>query len=158
MKRILISSLVAVLASTALLGLVYPLVITGLVQVLPTRAVVLASKAHVGDPRYFQPRPSQTGYSADATAFANRGPNSSTAAYFYRDQVAAYRRMNGAEPPMDAVTNSASGVDPDISHANAVIQARRIARVRDVPAARVLALVGDGGNVNTTELNEALDR
>ena len=58
---------------------------------------------------------------------------------------------------MDAVTNSASGVDPDISHANAVIQARRIARVRGVPAARVLALIGDG-NANTTKLNEEIDR
>ena len=64
---------------------------------------------------------------------------------------------DGADPPMDAVTNSASGVDPDISHENAVIQARRIARVRGLSAARVLALVGDG-NVNTTKLNEALDR
>lgn len=157
MKRNLISSAVAVLAATVLLGLVYPLVITGLAQVIPTREVVLAEKTHVGDPRYFQPRPSQTDYSADATAFANRGPNSSTGVFFYRDAIAEYRRMNGAEPPMDAVTNSGSGVDPDISHANAVIQARRIARVRRLPAERVLALIGDG-NVNTTKLNEALDR
>jgi K+-transporting ATPase ATPase C chain len=158
MKRILLSSIVAVLASTVLLGLVYPLVITGLAQVIPTRAAQVAVATHVGDPRYFQPRPSQTDYSVEATAFANRGPNSSSAKFFYRDQVAAYRAMNdGADPPMDAVTSSASGVDPDISHENAVIQARRIARVRGLSAARVLTLVGDG-NVNTTKLNEALDR
>jgi potassium-transporting ATPase KdpC subunit len=158
MKRILTSSIVAVLAATVLLGLVYPLAITGLAQVIPTREAQVAVATHVGDPRYFQPRPSQTDYSVEATAFANRGPNSSSAKFFYRDQIAAYRAMNdGADPPMDAVTNSASGVDPDISHANAVIQARRIARVRGLPAARVLALVGDG-NVNTTKLNEALDR
>ena len=158
MKRILLSSVIAVLAATVLLGLVYPLVITGLVQVIPTREAQVAVGTHVGDPRYFQPRPSQTDYNVDATAFANRGPNSSTAKFFYRDQIAAYRAMNdGAEPPMDAVTNSASGVDPDISHENAVIQARRIARVRGLSAARVLALVDDG-NVNTTKLNEALDR
>ena len=158
MQRTLLSSLIAVLASTALLGIAYPLAVTGIAQVIPTREVVLAEGTHVGDPRYFQPRPSQTDYSAQATAFANRGPNSSTALFFYREQIAAYRRMNGAEPPMDAVTNSASGVDPDISRANAVIQARRIARVRRWPAARVLALVADGGRGNTTELNEALDR
>ena len=158
MQRTLLSSLIAVLASTALLGIAYPLAVTGIAQVIPTREVVLAEGTHVGDPRYFQPRPSQTDYSAQATAFANRGPNSSTAFFFYREQIAAYRRMNGAEPPMDAVTNSASGVDPDISRANAVIQARRIARVRRWPADRVLALVGDRGRVNTTELNEALDR
>jgi K+-transporting ATPase ATPase C chain len=158
MKRILTSSIVAVLAATVLLGLVYPLAITGLAQVIPTREAQVAVATHVGDPRYFQPRPSQTDYSVEATAFANRGPNSSSAKFFYRDQIAAYRAMNdGADPPMDAVTNSASGVDPDISHANAVIQARRIARVRGLPAARVLALVGDG-TVNTTKLNEALDR
>jgi potassium-transporting ATPase KdpC subunit len=158
MKRILTSSIVAVLAATVLLGLVYPLAITGLAHVIPTREAQVAVATHVGDPRYFQPRPSQTDYSVEATAFANRGPNSSSAKFFYRDQIAAYRAMNdGADPPMDAVTNSASGVDPDISHANAVIQARRIARVRGLPAARVLALVGDG-NVNTTKLNEALDR
>ena len=158
MKRTLISSLIAVLASTVVLGLVYPLVITGLAQVIPKREAQVAVATHVGDPRYFQPRPSQTDYNVEATAFANRGPNSSSAEFFYRDQIAAYRAMNdGAEPPMDAVTNSASGVDPDISHANAVIQARRVARVRGLAAARVLALVGDG-NVNTTKLNEALDR
>ncbi|MDA0182804.1 potassium-transporting ATPase subunit C [Solirubrobacter phytolaccae] len=159
MKRTLISSIVAVLASTVLLGLVYPLAVTGIVQVIPTREVVLAEATHVGDARYFQPRPSQTDYSADATAFSNRGPNSSSAKYFYLEQIAAYRAMNdGAEPPMDAVTTSASGVDPDISHENAVIQARRIARVRSLPEAEVLALVGDDGHVNTTKLNEALDR
>ena len=158
MKRTLLSSVVAVLAFTALLGIAYPLVITGLAQVIPTREAQVAVATHVGDPRYFQPRPSQTDYSVEATAFANRGPNSSSAKFFYRDQIAAYRAMNdGADPPMDAVTNSASGVDPDISHENAVIQGRRIARVRGLSAARVLTLVGDG-NVNTTKLNEALDR
>jgi potassium-transporting ATPase KdpC subunit len=159
MKRTLISSAVAVLAATALLGLAYPLAVTGLTQLIPTREVTLAEAAHVGDPRYFQPRPSQTGYSADATFFANRGPNSSSAKFFYLEQIEAYRAMNdGAFPPMDAVTNSASGVDPDISHENAVIQAARIARVRGVPPQRVLDLVGDGRISNTTKLNEALDR
>ena len=130
----------------------------------------LIAKDTKGDPRYFQPRPSQTDYNAEGTFFSNRGPNSSSAEYFYREQAEAYRAMNdGAEPPMDAVTTSGSGVDPHISEENAAIQARRVARVRDLPLERVQQLVeeatdgrflgifGEPG-VNTTKLNEALDR
>jgi potassium-transporting ATPase KdpC subunit len=129
------------------------------------------------DPKYFQPRPSQTGYNANGTFFSNRGPNSSSARFFYRDQLAAYLDLNGrynpgltnAKVPADAVTTSASGVDPHISTDNAEIQARRIAAVRNLPLARVqqlvkdntdgrfLGLLGEPG-VNVTELNLALDR
>jgi K+-transporting ATPase ATPase C chain len=173
MKKDLISSTVAVLACTLLLGLAYPLVVTGIAQ------VAFGQKAD-GDPsliahdvkgssRFFQPRPSATDWSAVATAFANRGPNQAAAAAFYRRQIAAYRKLNGdVRPPADAVTMSASGVDPLISNANARIQARRVARVRGLPLARVDALVraatdgrslgvlGEPG-VNTTKLNRALD-
>jgi K+-transporting ATPase ATPase C chain len=174
MKKDLISSLVAVLACTLLLGLAYPLAVTAIAQ------VAFGAKADgdpsliahdvKGDARYFQPRPSATNWSATATAFANRGPNQATAAAFYRRQIAAYRKLNGdVTPPADAVTDSASGVDPLISGANARIQARRVARVRGLPLARVEALVrastdgrslgvlGESG-VNTTKLNRALDR
>lgn len=174
MKRTLISSLVAVLAFTLLLGVAYPLITTGIAQVaFGSKAdgdPHLIAKDTKGDPRYFQPRPSQTEYSTTGTFFSNRGPNSSTARYFYRDQAEAYRKMNdGADPPMDAVTTSGSGVDPHISERNAEIQARRVARVRGLPLARVQQLVrentdgrslgifGEPG-VNTTKLNEALDR
>jgi potassium-transporting ATPase KdpC subunit len=156
MRRNLISSVVAVVVFTAALGLVYPLAITGVAQVLPKRTATLARDTH-DNPRYFQPRPSGDDYNPQATAFANRGPNQASTAAVYRQRIAAYRKLNGAFPPPDAVETSASGLDPDISHANAVIQARRIARVRGIPLAQVMHLVGDGSRANTTKLNEALD-
>lgn len=128
------------------------------------------------DPRYFQGRPSATGYSPSATFFSNRGPSSSSARFFYSAQLKAYIALNGAanpgltneKVPVDAVTTSASGVDPDISEANAAIQAGRVAAARSIPVARVKALVdehtdgrflgllGEPG-VNYVELNAALD-
>jgi potassium-transporting ATPase KdpC subunit len=180
MKRTLISSALAVVVFTVLLGLAYPLVITGVAQVAfgvkadgdPT---LLATDTK-NDPKDFQPRPSQTEYSPDATFFSNRGPNQASARFFYRDQLAAYLKLNGpynpgltnARVPADAVTTSGSGVDPHISVANARIQARRVAAVRDVPLEEVEALVDDNTDgrflgllgepgVNTTTLNQALD-
>jgi K+-transporting ATPase ATPase C chain len=128
------------------------------------------------DPAYFQPRPSATGYSATATYFSNRGPNAASARFFYRDALAAYRALEGpynagltnAHVPVDAVTTSASGVDPHISAANAAIQARRVAAVRKLPLQRVKQLIADNTDgrflgvigepgVNVPELNVALD-
>ena len=174
MKRTLLTSALAVLVFTAIFGLAYPLVVTGVAQVAfganADGNPDLIAKDTKGDPRYFQPRPSQTGYDPKATFFSNRGPNSSSASSFYRDQAAAYREMNdGAQPPIDAVTTSGSGVDPHISEENAAIQARRVARERGLPLQRIqelvrestdgrfLGLFGEPG-VNTTKLNEALDR
>jgi potassium-transporting ATPase KdpC subunit len=197
---------IAILVLTVALGVGYPLVMTGISQVaFPTRAdgsqvkvggkVVgsrLIAKAFVIDtgkkdsdgnpitrpnPRYFQPRPSQTGYSGTATFFSNRGPNSAVGRFFFRDQLDAYLALEGrfdpgltkAKVPVDAVTTSASGVDPHISEANARIQAHRIAAVRRLPMGRVDALVdantdgrflgvfGEPG-VNVLELNLALDK
>ena len=116
-------------------------------------------------------------FSATASAFSNRGPNSASASVFYRKQLAAYLALERpyapgltkAEVPVDAVTTSASGVDPHISKANAAVQAHRIAAVRQIPLARVNALIeantdgrflgvfGEPG-VNVLELNTALDR
>jgi K+-transporting ATPase ATPase C chain len=174
MRRNLITSALAAVVFTVLLGLVYPLVVTGISQVAFGRNADgnpdLIAKDTKGNPRLFQPRPSQTGYTANGTFFSNRGPNQKSAAAFYRRQVAAYRKLNGdVTPPIDAVTTSGSGVDPHISLANAAIQARRVARVRGLPLARVqqlvrantdgrfLGLLGEPG-VNTTKLNEALGR
>jgi K+-transporting ATPase ATPase C chain len=179
----------AILVLTVVLGLAYPLVMTGVSQVaFPNKAngsqitvdgkvvgSVLIAKPLRGA-GYFVPRPSQTQYSATATFFSNRGPNSAAARFFYRDQLAAYlareRRydpsLTRTQVPVDAVTTSASGVDPDISQANARIQARRIAAVRHLPLARVNALIkahtdgrflgviGEPG-VNVLELNLALE-
>jgi potassium-transporting ATPase KdpC subunit len=202
----LTTAALAILTLTVLLGVAYPLAMTGISQVaFPAKAdgsqikaggkVVgsrLIAKAFVidtgrkdsdgnavtrPDPRYFQPRPSQTDYSGSATFFSNRGPNQVSARDFYRDSLASYlgleRRyspdLTAARVPVDAVTTSGSGVDPHISQANARIQARRIAAVRRIPLPRVDALVkantdgrflgvfGEPG-VNVLELNLALDK
>jgi K+-transporting ATPase ATPase C chain len=129
------------------------------------------------DPRWFQPRPSATNYTADATAFGNLGPNNTTARDATRSNVDSYLALerpynpglSAADIPVDAVTNSASGVDPDISKANARIQSRRIAALRHLPLNRVrslidqhtdgrfLGVIGEPG-VNVLELNLAIAR
>ena len=129
------------------------------------------------DTRYFQPRPSTaTSYNAAGTAFTNLGPNSKDARDTFKANLQAYLQLEGrfnpglkaAQVPVDAVTSSASGVDPQISVANAGIQARRVAAVRHLPLARVeqlidantdgrsLGVLGEAG-VNVLELNLALD-
>lgn len=129
------------------------------------------------DPRYMQPRPSATGYSAIATYFANRGPNSAAARDFYRETLRAYLALErpydpaltSADVPVDAVTSSGSGVDPQISIANARIQAHRVAAVRGIALTRVNALIGEHTDgrflgiagepgVDVLTLNLALDR
>jgi potassium-transporting ATPase KdpC subunit len=128
------------------------------------------------DLRYFQSRPSATGYSADVTFFNNLGPNSKALSTLFKDNLAAYLKrerpynpgLSAADVPVDAVTTSASGVDPHISQANARIQARRIADKRGLKLDRVLQLVDDNTDgralgvlgepgVNVLELNLALD-
>src|SRR3954447_1043815 len=155
MKRNLITSALTVIAFTVLLGLVYPLVVTGISQVAFGKNADgnpdLIAKDTKGNPRLFQPRPSQTDYNPNGTFFSNRGPHQASARYFYRDQLAAYLKLNGpyspgltdAKVPADAVTTSGSGVDPHISVANARIQARRVAQMRGIALARVDQLVDD---------------
>ncbi|MCW2967330.1 MAG: potassium-transporting ATPase subunit [Solirubrobacteraceae bacterium] len=129
------------------------------------------------DPMYFQERPSQDAYNAAGTFFSNRGPNQKSAVVFYRAELAGYLALEHpydpgltkAGVPVDAVTTSGSGVDPDISQTNARIQAHRIAVVRRVSLTRVdqliaqhtdgrfLGLLGEPG-VNVLELNLALDK
>jgi K+-transporting ATPase ATPase C chain len=191
MRRDLIASAVAVVLCTVFFGLTYPLLTTGVAQILfPNKSdgsqvarngkVVgsrLIAQDFRGDRRYFQPRPSQTDYSADVTAFANQGPNQRELYDLAKKRIKAYLAreqrytlgLTVARIPVDAVTNSGSGVDPQISQANARIQANRVVRVRHVPLARVRELVGratDGRflgflgerGVNVLELNLALDR
>jgi potassium-transporting ATPase KdpC subunit len=129
------------------------------------------------DPNWFQSRPSQSGYSANVTFFNNLGPNQKDLADQVKANLDAYLALERPHTPgltadgvpVDAVTGSASGVDPHISAANARIQANRIAAVRKAPLDRVLALVGqhtDGRalgvlgepGVNVLELNLALDK
>jgi potassium-transporting ATPase KdpC subunit len=184
MRKDIVTSALSVIVFTVLLGLAYPLVITAFSQLaFPSQAngspvpggSKLIARAFPGS-RYFHPRPSQTDYNAESTQFSNRGPNQKSARAFYRGQLAAYLKserpftpgLTAAQVPVDAVTNSASGVDPDISQANARVQANRVARVRGLPLARVRALInrytdgrflgvfGEPG-VNVTQLNLALD-
>ena len=194
MRRDLIASVVAALTFTLLLGLAYPLVTTGVSQVLfPNRSdgsqvqldgKVVGSKL-IGqsfmdgkkpDPRYFQPRPSVTTYSSDATFFNNLGPNNRALMQQFKGYIRGYLTLERpydpsltrSDIPVDAITSSASGVDPHISQANARIQAHRIAAVRHLPLERVsqlidehtdgraLGVLGEPG-VNVLELNIALD-
>lgn len=128
------------------------------------------------DKRYFQPRPSQSGYAANTTFFSNSGPNSVEEREAVREALAAYiklekpydKSLTKEDVPVDAVTMSGSGVDPEISEANALIQAHRIAAVRHLSPAKVedlisahtssraLAVFGEPG-VNVLQLNLALD-
>jgi potassium-transporting ATPase KdpC subunit len=132
------------------------------------------------DPKYFQTRPSGTAPADNAagTAFANYGPNGVVTKQAIAANIAAYIQLNGpyypggltaAKIPVDAADTSASGIDPDISVANANIQAHRIAAVRHLPLTEVNRLVSKytGGRglgfsgeptVNVLELNLALNR
>jgi K+-transporting ATPase ATPase C chain len=128
------------------------------------------------DPRYFQSRPSVTGYNPAATFFNNLGPNSADLRAYFEENLAAYLErerpynsgLAAGDVPPDAVQSAASGVDPHISDANARIQARRVAERRGLALERVLELVDENTDgrglgvlgepgVNVLELNLALD-
>jgi K+-transporting ATPase ATPase C chain len=183
MRKTLITSAIAVVVFTIVLGIGYPLVVTAVSQVAfggkadgslihrdgkVVGSTLLAQK--FAGAKWFHPRPSQTGYDASATAFSNAGPNQRSTRDAFAARAARYRRVERtAVVPIDAVTTSASGVDPLISRDNAEIQAKRVARVRGLPPDRVqqliddhtddrfLGFVGESG-VNVTELNLALEQ
>jgi len=190
MLRQLRSAVVAVIVLTALLGLGYPLTITGVSQLLfsheangsrverdgRTVGSLLIGQSFAGDPGDFQSRPSASGEDPTRTAASNLGPNSARLRDELRGRVAAYVRrerpydpaVTAATVPADALTASGSGVDPDISTANAHIQAHRVAAIRHLPLAVVLRLVAEhtsgsavglfeAGAVNVLALNLALD-
>ncbi len=170
---------------TALLGLAYPLAVTGVAQAaFPAQAngslVRDAGGQIIGSsligqafakPEYFHGRPSAAGNGYDATASSgsNMGPLNDKLIVREKADAAVLRAENpGALIPADAVTTSASGLDPDISPANARFQAPRIARARGVPEGQVTTLIegqvqqpllGFIGQprVNVLALNRALD-
>ena len=190
LRKDLRTGLIAIVAMTIVLGLAYPLAITGISQVF-FKGSANGSKVSfdgkvVGShligqefkgKQWFHSRPSATGYSGNVTFFGNAGPNSVEAREEYREELKAYVQLNKPydhtltreQVPVDAVTQSASGVDPDISEANAQIQAHRIAAVRGIPLAKVeelisqntdnrsLGVLGEPG-VNVLELNIALEK
>ena len=143
-----------------LTGLIYPGVVTGLAQVLfPRQAngslVVLNGRvvgsALIGQPftrpEYFHPRPSAagSGYDASASSATNKGPTDAKLAdTLIAQAVDSVVRNDGAikgHIPADMVTSSASGLDPDISPANARLQVSRVARVRGLPEAQIAAIL-----------------
>jgi K+-transporting ATPase ATPase C chain len=189
--KYLAAELRASLIATALIAVIlcgaYPLIVFGLAQgIFPGRAngsLILRDSEIAGsrligqqftDPRYFHPRPSAAGAGYDATRSggSNLGPTSRRLIEEVGRRVAAYRTENGLAPgalvPADAVTASASGLDPHISVRNAVLQARRVARARGLgeeavldqikrhTESRTLGLLGEP-RVNVLLLNGALD-
>jgi K+-transporting ATPase ATPase C chain len=181
-----LSASVRILAiMTLALGVAYPLAMTALAQVaFEDRAdgsLVHVDGEVVGSrliaqrftsPAYFHPRPSAAAYDASASTGSNLGPNNPTLVETVADRVETYRDENGLDAgvsvPVDAVTASGSGLDPDISPANARLQAARVAATRGLDTDLVLALVDDHTDrrplgvlgddvVNVLELNIALD-
>lgn len=186
MRKDALTSLLALAVFTLLLGLAYPLAVTGVSQLtmrdrangslverdgrtVGSRLIAQdfrrpaldaagepkldadGAAVLVADERYFQPRPSATGYAADATAFSNLGPNGVDTRDAIRgridDYLALERRfvpgLDATRIPVDAATASGSNVDPWISVANARIQAHRVAAVRGLPPERVRDLIDD---------------
>ena len=184
LRRQLRPVLVMTLALCVLTGVLYPAAVTGLAQLLfPWQAngsLVTANGRVVGSaligqpfsrPEYFHPRPSAVGYDAAASGASNLGPTSAMLDSQVRariDTVVTSDAGVRGHIPSDMVTASGSGLDPDISPANAWLQVARVARARRVDSAAVRALVDRHTNgpqfgifgdprVNVLLLNVALD-
>lgn len=181
MKKLWITASLYTLVTAVLLGIAYPLAITGVAQLtmgtkangqlLQQNGQVVGS-ALIGQPfigaGYFHSRPSAAGggYDAGASSGSNLGPTSKALA----DRVAATTKAEGASSavPVDLVTASASGLDPDVSPAAAAYQVARVARARGMDPAKAQALVDartqprqfgllGEPRVNVLQLNLALD-
>lgn len=190
--RALLASVVAMVVSVAVLGLGYPAVLTCFAAVAfhgtSTGSLVRVDGRVVGSrlaaqaftsPRYFHERPSATtpAYNAAGTTFSNLGPTSPQLRRLVAANAQAVLRLERpynpglviGDVPVDAVVPSGSGIDPQITPANARLQSRRVAAVRHLPLAtvqrliaehtdgRTLGFLGEPG-VNVLELNLALDR
>ncbi len=185
--RQLTPAALAVLVFTVICGVVYPLLSTAVAQIafnhkadgsLIERDGHVVGSELIGQtftaPKYFHNRPSAAGdgYDGSASSGSNLGPTNPELLDEVRQRVVVYRGENGLAPdamvPVDAVTASGSGLDPQISIANARIQAARVASARGLDTSTVLDLVhqytrsrdlgvlGEPG-VNVVRLNLALD-
>ncbi|HXJ41128.1 MAG TPA: potassium-transporting ATPase subunit KdpC, partial [Bryobacteraceae bacterium] len=173
---------------TVLTGILYPLAMTGAAQaIFPHQAngsLITANGKVIGSeiigqnftkPEYFHPRPSAAGangYDAANTSGSNLGPTNPALADRLTKGAAQFRQENPdytGPIPADAITTSASGIDPDISPANALAQVPRVAKARGMQAdaveqivrahiqSRTLGILGEP-IVNVLKLNLALDR
>ncbi|HYM69305.1 MAG TPA: potassium-transporting ATPase subunit KdpC [bacterium] len=188
MRAQLLPAVTLTLMLTILTGLCYPLAITGIAQILfPHQAngsLIVDNGKVVGsqligqpfaDPSHFWSRPSATSpqvYNAASSGGSNLGPTNQALVDQVKQNVAALRQAdpgNTAPVPVDLVTNSASGLDPDISVAAALYQVPRVARVHKLPVETVRNLVAQytegrqfgilgEPRVNVLELNRALDQ
>jgi K+-transporting ATPase ATPase C chain len=185
MKRNLITAILMTLVTTVLFGLVYPMVVTGLAQLLfhnkANGQLIEQGGKLIGSriiaqpftgPGYFHPRGSAAGtngYDAANSGGTNYGPTNQKLVDRVKTDVAAAQAENSTQPvPVDYVTTSASGLDPDITPANAEFQAPRVAKERGIDQNQVLKLVGQHteerqfhflgeARVNVLELNLDLD-
>ena len=192
MWRDLRGAAVAIVVFTLFFGFAYPAVMTGFAQVafkdkangsLITRnGKVVGSKLAAQEfksSKYFHERPSATSppYNAGATTFANLGPTNPDLAKNVKAAAAAILKLEGpynpglkiGDIPVDAVTTSGSGIDPNISPAYAQLQSKRVAAVRHLPLETVQELISDNTDdrslgffgepgVNVLKLNLALDK
>jgi K+-transporting ATPase ATPase C chain len=192
MVRDLRASVIVVILSTLVLGLALPGLATGFAQLafsskangslVKVDGRVVGSKLAAqafSKPKYFHPRPSATApaYNAGGTTFANLGPTNPDLGKAVRQNAASVLKLERPynpgmtlhDIPVDAVTTSGSGIDPEISPLYAALQARRVAAVRHLPLATVERLIDDNTRgrwlgflgepgVNVLQLNLALDR
>jgi K+-transporting ATPase ATPase C chain len=190
--RTAVRTVVGAVVLTVAFGLIYPVVMTGFAQLafsdkangslITVNGRVVGSKLagqEFTKPQYFHGRLSATvpAYNAMGTTFSNLGPTSPELRDHVKKQIAAIMKLEGpynpglsvADIPVDAVTTSGSGIDPDITAAYAHLQARRIAAVRGIPLATVNQLISDNTDgrslgflgepgVNVLKLNLALDQ
>ena len=185
MKKNLITAVLMTIATTILLGIIYPLIVTGLAQVLfPKQAngqLIAKDGKVIGSAilaqgftgaAYFHPRASAAGngYDPTNTNGSQLGPTNQKLIDRVKGDVATAQAENpGAAVPIDMVTTSASGLDPDITPANAKFQIPHVARERQAPIAEIEKLVAEHTEgrqwgflgeprVNVLELNLALDQ
>jgi len=183
MKKNLITSILMTIVTTVLFGLVYPLIVTGLAQIWPDKAngqlitrngVVIGSRI-IAQPftgaGYFHPRPSNAGNGYDPlnSGGSNYGPTNEKLIDRVKSDVATLQAENPGKPvPVDLVTTSGSGLDPDVSPAGAQFQVPRVAKARGIAESELFKLVQEHTEgrqfgflgeprVNVLELNLALD-
>jgi len=184
MKKNLLIAVLMTIATTVLLGLIYPLVVTGLAQVIfPDKAngqLIQRNGQAVGSrligqpfggPGYFHSRPSAAGngYDAANSGGSNLGPTNQKLVDRFKQDLPKLQAENPGKPvPIDLLTTSASGLDPDISPAGAELQVPRVASERGMSEeavrqliarhtqGRQLGFLGEP-RVNVLELNLALD-